>query len=387
MIIIKKLMVSVVTICLLAVLAACGGEAPVQPAPEQEGKKENEAVQEKLPAETGDAKGVVAVVNGREVTQDEFEYFVRYNVDVRADNGQQITDWDEEVSNGVTVSDSVKEDALEWFSYAGAIHQQAARLGIELTDEDEAALEEEWKKFADQYENEEAAREALAEQHNSEELYRYIMETGYLSDKVFDSMYGKYGRNISDADCAVLTEGDGYLMAKHILLLTVKMNDDGTREPLTEEEKAEKLATIRELKSRVDGAEEGERQELFDELMKEHSEDTGLAAFPDGYLFQEGDMVDEFYQATVALEEGAVSDIVETAYGYHLIMRLPINYDVIPSAYTQYMAYGYDYLTLRYLCADEAFGASIRQWMERVEVEKTDLYDSLRAQDLILEEK
>ena len=72
MIIIKKLMVSVVTICLLAVLAACGGEAPVQPAPEQEGKKENEAVQEKLPAETGDAKGVVAVVNGREVTQDEF---------------------------------------------------------------------------------------------------------------------------------------------------------------------------------------------------------------------------------------------------------------------------------------------------------------------------
>ena len=291
MIIIKKLIVSVVTICLLAVLAACGGEAPVQPAPEQEGKKENEAVQEKLPAETGDAKGVVAVVNGREVTQDEFEYFVRYNVDVRADNGQQITDWDEEVSNGVTVSDSVKEDALEWFTYAGAIHQQAARLGIELTDEDEAALEEEWKKFADQYENEEAAREALAEQHNSEELYRYIMETGYLSDKVFDSMYGKYGRNISDADCAVLTEGDGYLMAKHILLLTVKMNDDGTREPLTEEEKAEKLATIRELKSRVDGAEEGERQELFDELMKEHSEDTGLAAFPDGYLFQEGDMV------------------------------------------------------------------------------------------------
>ena len=213
------------------------------------------------------------------------------------------------------------------------------------------------------------------------------METGYLSDKVFDSMYGKYGRNISDADCAVLTEGDGYLMAKHILLLTVKMNDDGTREPLTEEEKAEKLATIRELKSRVDGAEEGERQELFDELMKEHSEDTGLAAFPDGYLFKEGDMVDEFYQATVALEEGTVSDIVETAYGYHLIMRLPINYDVIPSAYTQYMAYGYDYLTLRYLCADEAFGASIRQWMERVEVEKTDLYDSLRAQDLILEEK
>ena len=184
-----------------------------------------------------------------------------------------------------------------------------------------------------------------------------------------------------------MSETDGYLMAKHILLLTVSMNDDGTREALSEEEKAEKLKTIRELKARLDEAEEGERLTLFEELMTEHSEDTGLTSFPDGYLFQDGDMVEEFYEATLALEEGEVSDIVETSYGYHLIMRLPINYDVIPSAYTQYMAYGYDYLTLRYLCADEAFGASAQQWMDRVEIEKTELYDSLNVADLILEEK
>ena len=372
---VRRLIACAAAVCLLAALTACGKTAAVSPETEP------------VPASEVSGGEVVAVVNGRDVTREEFEYFVRYNVDVRAENGQQITDWDEEVSDGMTVSDSVKEDALDWFVYAGGIHQQASRLGIELTEEDRASLEDQWQQFVARYDSEAEAEAALKEQHFTSGLYRYILETQYLSDRVFDALYGEYGSSLSDEECAAMTETDGYLMAKHILLLTVSMNDDGTREALSEEEKAEKLKTIRELKARLDEAEEGERLTLFEELMTEHSEDTGLTSFPDGYLFQDGDMVEEFYEATLALEEGEVSDIVETSYGYHLIMRLPINYDVIPSAYTQYMAYGYDYLTLRYLCADEAFGASAQQWMDRVEIEKTELYDSLNVADLILEEK
>lgn len=380
----KKLIVSVVAIGMLVLLAACGAPASDQ---KESGTGDAGDSQQTASGDGEYGQDTVAVVNGREISLAEFEYFVRYNVDVRAENGEQITDWEEEISDGVTVSDSVKEDALEWFIYAGGIHQQAARLGIELKDEDQKALEEQWQQFTGRYESVEAAEEALAEQYCTPELYRYILETQYLSDKVFDSLYGAYGCNLTDTECAAMTENDGYLMAKHILLLTVKMNDDGTREELPEEEKAEKLDAIRELKARIDGAGEGERQALFDELMKEYSEDTGLETNPDGYLFQDGDMVEEFYDATVALEEGAVSDVVQTTYGYHLIMRLPVNYDIIPSAYSMYAAYGYDYLTLRYLCADEAFGASAQQWMKRVETEKTELFDTLSVKDLILEEK
>ena len=60
--------------------------------------------------------------------------------------------------------------------------------------------------------------------------------------------------------------------------------------------------------------------------------------------------------------------------------------DMIDSEFSDKRVYASQRL-IEEMCADEAFGASIRQWMERVEVEKTDLYDSLRAQDLILEEK
>ena len=373
----KKLTVCAAVVCLLAALAACGKAGPVLPDPETASE----------PAADAAGDDTVAIVNGRIVTQEEFEYFVRYNVDVRAESGQQITDWEEEVSDGVTVGDAVKEDALNWFVYAGGIHQQASRLGIELTQEDRTALEEQWDQFTARYDSEQAAEQALEEQHFTKELYRYVLETQYLSDKIFDSLYGKNGSDLSDEECAALTESDGYLMAKHILLLTVKMNDDGTREELSEEEKAEKLNAIREMKSRLDETEEDQRLALFEELMREHSEDTGLEAFPDGYLFQNGDMVEEFYDATLSLEEGEVSDVVQTTYGYHLILRLPVNYDVIPSSYTQYAAYGYDYLTLRYLCADEAFGASARQWMDRVEVQKTELYDDLSVAEMLLEEK
>ena len=56
-------------------------------------------------------------------------------------------------------------------------------------------------------------------------------------------------------------------------------------------------------------------------LLKENSEDSGLESFPNGYLFTAGDMVPEFEQATRDLEIGAVSGIVESDYGYHIILR------------------------------------------------------------------
>jgi hypothetical protein len=50
-------------------------------------------------------------------------------------------------------------------------------------------------------------------------------------------------------------------------------------------------------------------------------------------------MVSAFYDATIALEIGAFSDIVESDFGYHIIYRLPIDYDVTPIAYSDYGTY------------------------------------------------
>ena len=63
--------------------------------------------------------------------------------------------------------------------------------------------------------------------------------------------------------------------------------------------------------------------------MEEHSEDgrdgEGKLAAPDGYTFSDADsLVGGFREATLALEVGQLSGIVETDYGYHLLLRLPV---------------------------------------------------------------
>jgi hypothetical protein len=103
--------------------------------------------------------------------------------------------------------------------------------------------------------------------------------------------------------------------------------------------------------------------EFFREMMFEHSEDEGgVFMFPDGYLFREGDMVSEFYEATASLEIGEVSGIVETMYGYHIILRLPIDYDSAPIPPP-----GSGQLPpLRQLAAMEDYRVQSSQWVDAV---------------------
>lgn len=368
----KKILALLLTGLMIAGLAACGNQTPAS----VEG---NSTIEETA----GTEASYLALVNGREVTEDEFAYFCSYYMNYVKDSYGEIEDWTAEISDGQTYEQYVKEAALKWFVYAGALSQQAERLGISLTEEDQAALAAQWEDFLAGYDSEEAAMAVLEENHCTKELYQYILETQYLNDKIFENMYGAYGQALSDDECASMTEGQGYLMAKHILLTTTTTDDEGNNVDLTDEEKAERYATLEGLKQQLDNASDEERAELFDTLMAEYSEDPGSTSSPEGYLFVEGDMVTEFYEGTAALEEYEISDIVTTDYGYHLIERLPLNYDVIPTAYSYYSYYGYDYLTLRYLCADEAFSSSTSSWMDRVEWEITPAYEDLTLTQLM----
>ena len=111
---------------------------------------------------------------------------------------------------------------------------------------------------------------------------------------------------------------------------------------------------------------------FFDELMFEHSADPGgLSSFPGGYLFREGDMVPEFHDASAALEVGEISGLVESNFGYHIIYRLPLNYDDIPFGYV----IENDYRTLRQIAAADAYNAILAEWREALTPSYTAEYE------------
>ena len=62
----------------------------------------------------------------------------------------------------------------------------------------------------------------------------------------------------------------------------------------------------------------------FDPLLTIYGEDPGMAANPGGYLFGPGDMVAEFEAGTKALQPGQISQPIQSSYGWHIILRLPL---------------------------------------------------------------
>ena len=79
--------------------------------------------------------------------------------------------------------------------------------------------------------------------------------------------------------------------------------------------KEEALKEIEDLKAQIDDGAE------FADLAKANSDCPSGSKGGDLGSFGRGAMVPEFDEAVFALETGASSDVVETAFGYHLIHR------------------------------------------------------------------
>ena len=97
--------------------------------------------------------------------------------------------------------------------------------------------------------------------------------------------------------------------------------------------------------------------------MQEKSEDTGLAAFPDGYCFTADDMATEFSEAVAALEPGQLSGIVESSFGYHIILRMPLTAE---DRVLQFDSTGTPY-TIRAVAAANLYEARLNGWIENAE--------------------
>ena len=235
-------------------------------------------------------------------------------------------DWEGSVGDGsgMTFAQYAVHETNENLSSILAYRRFAAQEQVTLTDEEREQLTDEAMAKALLGEN--ATVEQLNAQLESEgfslETYRRIRETSLLLDKYVDLSYGAKGEKLTDEEVVAYMEGEGYVSAAHILLMTM---DPNTGEKLDEAAVAEKQLKAEELTKELRAIEDPQaREERFLALMGELSEDGGRIAYPGGYTYVPGIMVQEFEAAVASLQPGEVSDPVESTYGYHVIMRLPL---------------------------------------------------------------
>ena len=281
---------------------------------------------------------VVGQVGEYDITADMlmywFNYSVNYTMQQYSSMGMTDVDWAADMGQGATVADAMLNTALNLASYYTllpnmATHEYGLTPDQEVLDQVDAELAEAEAHFG----SAEKAQHYMWLNMTTEEFYRNLVASSSLETELQEHLFG-VGGEYEPTDAEVLayaTDTLGYYGAKHILLTTVNNSeyvyDDAGNPiafaPLPEEEIAAKKASAEDILAQLRAAEDPIA--LFDELMHEHSEDTGLAAYPDGYIAPPGQMVAPFEQAAKALKEGEISDIVESDYGYHIILRIPMD--------------------------------------------------------------
>ncbi len=121
----------------------------------------------------------------------------------------------------------------------------------------------------------------------------------------------------------LMAEND-YVRAKHILIQFPEgEGEDGS---LTDAQKTAVLAKANDVLAKVKAMKSIDE---FDELVKEYNEDPGMQSYPGGYYFTKGEMVPEFENSAYSLAEGETSGLVETTYGYHILLKLPLDDDAM----------------------------------------------------------
>ncbi len=276
-----------------------------------------------------DGKKVLSV-SGEELSDKELEcYIYRAAVEYFNENrgvAPAITefDWKTKGEDGKTAEEIVKERALEMATEDILLMRAGKKADIEW-DED---MEYQWVEARNYIMNKqygEALVEAdiVAQGYRDVDVYkRMAVRQSYLEALAKDreeNSKNYYPKDMSKLDKYASKKG---ATVKHILIAL-----DQEETLATEEETEVPAETVDKKALAEEVLAKAKKGEDFDDLIEEYGEDPGQPE--EGYTFGPGEMMEEFEKAAFELELNEISDIVETPYGYHIILRLPGDYDLV----------------------------------------------------------
>ncbi|HOA96161.1 peptidylprolyl isomerase [Acetivibrio saccincola] len=333
----RLLLITVLALFFSLVLGGCGGKQEI---------KQGDNV-------------VIAQVNGEDILYNEF--YDIYNYTLISKEIDPETEDEEELA----YMKEIKEQILEDLITRKVMQQKMEADGYEITDEimkeaedsfnsmiemiglqmqlqaqfggDEGAEEKDYKKEAEEYVAGELELMNMTKEDYIKNMAEEIMANNYFEDltKVVEASEEEI-KSFYDKELEISkTDGNGAIdlikpaqtRVKHIL---IKIADEDTGEYFNlytggkfdeaESFLEEKLAEIKPKAEEV--LEKAKNGEDFEALIDEYGEDPGMESeeYKDGYLVDEMSNFElPFKETSLKLEEGEISDLVPTVYGYHII--------------------------------------------------------------------
>lgn len=260
----KNLMLIVLTIAMGVLISACSKEAP---------------------------EDIVARVNKEDIQEEAFneEYEIQSNL-IEAQMGEGVLD--QEISEGVTYKEQLKEEVLNSLILEELISQDASKKDIEVSEEE---IDKSIEEMKNEMGGEEEYNKFLEEQNMDEEYIRNYTKKNILLPK--------YKANFSEGLELKDKELEKYFKENKDGLIVLK-----ARQILTETEE-EGNQVLKRLKDGED----------FGELAKKESIDKSSAEVG-GQLepFQKGEN-EEFDEIVFNLKEGELSPLIKTDNGFHIV--------------------------------------------------------------------
>lgn len=299
----KRMMTLAMALVMVLTLVSCGG-----------GMSEGSRADGIFYEATGISPDAVLLrADGMDVTAERYFYWL-YNAVGGAAMYCGADGFNSDAGDGRTYAqvclDNVRETAKEYC----LIEKWAKEKNLTLAEEDLAYITEQVDAYEESY-----GDFGFAYMGVTRETMEYLLVQAAQYNTLLEAVMVEGGALApTEEEIAAYVEGAALLKADHILLST----KDEANQPLPEAEVEAKRALAEDILAQLQSAEDLEA--AFKALGDEYSEDPGRAYYPDGYVFTDGEMVIEFESAAKALAVGEISGIVESDFGYHILLRKEI---------------------------------------------------------------
>ncbi len=245
------------------------------------------------------ADDVVATVGDEKITAEVANFYARYvQAQYETYYSAYLGDdmWNSEATEGKTYEESVKESVLETLEDMVLLEQHMDEYGVSLSDEEKQAVQDAVKEFSEANPLEDKEKVS-----GSEKAVERVMTLMAIQMKMQNAIQDGADTEVSDEEAAQKS-------MQYVSFPYTSTDDEGKSVDMTDEEKEETKEKAKEF------AKSAKDEDDFEAYAKEQELEAQTATFDAESTMPAEDLI----KAADELEEGEVTDLVETDNGCYV---------------------------------------------------------------------